>query len=111
MLMAEGISRQLYPNENMWQLARPLIETWAKKNLGPAAQAQNIAQNVIKEAKRVPRIIEKAETIIEALEKDQKDQAQSSKNTRSIFGVSVFLFFGIIVTIGLLATLIALQLS
>ena len=39
MLMAEGISRRLDPDLNIWLLAEPLIAEWVRENRGPAARA------------------------------------------------------------------------
>jgi ubiquinone biosynthesis protein len=39
MLVAEGVGRQLSPDTNMWELARPLIEDWVAKNMTAEARA------------------------------------------------------------------------
>jgi len=41
MLMAEGLSRHLAPDENMWVLSQPLIEDWAREHLSPAARVRD----------------------------------------------------------------------
>jgi ubiquinone biosynthesis protein len=38
MLVAEGTGRRLCPEANMWFLARPLIEDWMQRTLGPEAR-------------------------------------------------------------------------
>ena len=41
LLMAEGMCRRLSPEENMWVLAKPQIERWARENLGPEARLRD----------------------------------------------------------------------
>lgn len=41
MVLVEAIGRMLNPQANLWELARPPIETWAKENLGPAAKLRD----------------------------------------------------------------------
>lgn len=43
MLIAEGTGRRLCPEANMWFLARPLIEEWMRKMLGPEARVREAA--------------------------------------------------------------------
>ena len=35
MVVVEGVSRSLDPNMNMWETARPIVESYIKENLGP----------------------------------------------------------------------------
>ncbi len=37
MVVVEGVSRSLDPNMNMWETARPIVESYIKENLGPKA--------------------------------------------------------------------------
>ena len=37
MVVVEGVSRSLGSNMNMWETARPVVETYIKQNLGPKA--------------------------------------------------------------------------
>jgi ubiquinone biosynthesis protein len=38
MVVVEGVARSLDPNLNMFEVARPVIEDWMARNLGPAAR-------------------------------------------------------------------------
>ena len=40
MLMAEGVSRRLNPDLNIWTLAQPLVEEWMRENRGPEARLE-----------------------------------------------------------------------
>ncbi|MAO56758.1 MAG: 2-polyprenylphenol 6-hydroxylase [Rhodospirillaceae bacterium] len=61
MLTAEGVSRRLYPDTNMWILARPLIEDWMLANLGPEAKIAETMQGLAQAAERLPRVMEDLE--------------------------------------------------
>ena len=61
MLTAEGVSRKLYPDTNMWVLARPLIEEWMRANLGPEARVADTVQGLVEAAERLPRLMEDLE--------------------------------------------------
>ena len=37
MVVVEGVARSLDPNMNMWETARPVVETYIKENIGPKA--------------------------------------------------------------------------
>jgi len=37
LLNIEGLGRQLYPDLNLWDTAKPFLEEWMKKQLSPAA--------------------------------------------------------------------------
>ncbi len=46
MLVAEGVGRDLHPETNMWELARPLIEDWMAAQLGPEARLREAAETI-----------------------------------------------------------------
>jgi ubiquinone biosynthesis protein len=57
MLMAEGVSRQLNPDLNIWTLAQPLIEDWMRENRGPEARIADAVENGLSFVLRLPRLI------------------------------------------------------
>ncbi|MBC45798.1 MAG: ubiquinone biosynthesis protein UbiB, partial [Thalassospira sp.] len=61
MIVAEGLSRILSPNENMWELSRPLIEDWMRENLGPEAKVKEATLQAGTMLRRLPRVLEAAE--------------------------------------------------
>ena len=63
MLLAEGVGRNLAPEVNMWELARPLIEDWMRKRLGPEGRVTDIARDAIATVQKLPRIIERVDSI------------------------------------------------
>jgi ubiquinone biosynthesis protein len=67
MLVAEGIGRRLAPDINMWEMARPLIETWMVANLGPAARVKDGFTSLISTIESLPRLVAHAERTVEVL--------------------------------------------
>ncbi|MFH1806049.1 MAG: 2-polyprenylphenol 6-hydroxylase [Pseudomonadota bacterium] len=63
MIVAEGLSRILSPNENMWELSRPLIEDWMRDNLGPEARIADVTRQAGTMLRRLPHVLEAAERV------------------------------------------------
>ena len=105
LLMAEGMCRGLSPEENMWVLAQPQIEAWARENLGPEARLRDAAVETIGALRRVPRMLERAEQALDNLESRAKTNTGTGRRIR-LSGVHAAL--GIIA--GLLVALLVLQL-
>ncbi|MEL7116956.1 MAG: 2-polyprenylphenol 6-hydroxylase, partial [Pseudomonadota bacterium] len=63
MVVVEGVSRSLNPNINIWQDAKPIVETYIKRNIGPRALLRDLAktaQVVGRFGPRLPEIVEAA---------------------------------------------------
>ncbi|UXU74914.1 MULTISPECIES: 2-polyprenylphenol 6-hydroxylase [unclassified Paracoccus (in: a-proteobacteria)] len=45
MVVVEGVARSLDPQINMWQVARPVVESYIRDNLGPRAAARDLARS------------------------------------------------------------------
>jgi len=45
LLNIEGLGRQLYPQLDLWQTAKPFLETWVKEQVGPKRLLKAIAQH------------------------------------------------------------------
>jgi ubiquinone biosynthesis protein len=63
MLMAEGVSRRLNPDLNIWTLAQPLVEDWMRENRGPEARLRNAAGDVLHAIERLPSLLSDVEKI------------------------------------------------
>ena len=57
MVVAEGVGRDLYPEVNMWELARPLIENWMRESMGPEAKIRESVGDIVKGLERLPGLI------------------------------------------------------
>ena len=54
MLMAEGVSRRLDAQLNIWTLAQPLIVDWMRANRGPQARVRDTTRELLRALERVP---------------------------------------------------------
>lgn len=63
MLMAEGVSRRLNPNLNIWTLAQPLIERWMRDNRGPEMRLKQMVGDALRAAERLPLVLGHLETV------------------------------------------------
>ena len=66
MMMAEGVARQLNPEANMWMLARPLAGQWMQDQASLARRAEDLLEEVMTLAARLPRILSALEARQEA---------------------------------------------
>lgn len=58
MMVAEGVSRNLDPTINMWQLAQPLMERWVADILAPQARIRDATHEIIDALQRLPQVVE-----------------------------------------------------
>jgi ubiquinone biosynthesis protein len=66
MMIAEGVGRMLNPEVNMWLVAEPLIEKWAKENLSLRTRLKEHAEETVDLLRTLPSLARQAE---EALSK------------------------------------------
>lgn len=63
MVVVEGVARSLDPNINIWQVAKPVVETYVSRNVGPLALLRDLAQTARvlgRFGPRLPRLVEAA---------------------------------------------------
>ena len=56
LLNIEGLGRQLYPDLDLWKTAKPFLERWMAKQIGPAAMWRHLRENVPLWAERLPQL-------------------------------------------------------
>ena len=59
MLVAEGVSRKLDTEVNMWLLAQPLIEEWMWANRGPQARVRDATETTLRQLERLPLLLDR----------------------------------------------------
>jgi ubiquinone biosynthesis protein len=64
MVVVEGVARSLDPRTNMWEAARPVVESWIRTNLGPAQVARDLGHMVRVLARLGPRLPGLAEELV-----------------------------------------------
>ena len=68
MFMAEGLTNRLTPDQNMWVVVRPLMEDWARDNLGVEARVQNALTEMLEASVRLPHLLNRADLALERIE-------------------------------------------
>lgn len=61
MVSVEGVARRLNPNHDLWAAARPVVERWIRRELGPAAQARDLAEEATATLRALARLIQAQE--------------------------------------------------
>lgn len=63
MVVVEGVARSLDPHINIWQVAKPVVESYVSRNVGPLALLRDLGQTARVLARfgpRLPRLVEAA---------------------------------------------------
>ena len=61
----EGLGRQLYPEIDIWQTARPLFERWMRDRMGMYGLAKHLKENLPRWLSRMPDLPNKTISIVE----------------------------------------------
>lgn len=56
LLYVEGLGRQLYPQLDLWATAKPFLETWMTKQIGPAAFVTALSEKAPFWAEKLPEL-------------------------------------------------------
>ena len=115
MLVCEGTGRKLHPEANMWMLARPLIEDWARRNLGAEAKIRDAIGDAATVIARLPRVLDQIDRGSRMFENGEiklhPDTIKAFRNGKGGGRASTFgfwhLFYGAVIA-GLVSTLILL---
>lgn len=70
MVVVEGVARSLDPSINMWESARPVVERYISRNVGPLAAVRDIAKTARVLARFGPRLPQLAERALIAASED-----------------------------------------
>ena len=63
MVVVEGVARKLYPETNIWEVSRPVLEDWLKNIKSPKSTfdtAINTSTEIIKRIPEFPDLMDKA---------------------------------------------------
>ncbi len=64
MVEVEGVARSLDPHCDIWEAARPVVEDWIERNLGPAQMARDVGRTARVLSRLGPRLPDLAEELI-----------------------------------------------
>jgi ubiquinone biosynthesis protein len=63
MVVVEGVARSLYPQINIWQVAKPVVEDYVKSTIGPRAVLRDLGRTAAvlsRYGPRLPKLVEDA---------------------------------------------------
>jgi ubiquinone biosynthesis protein len=64
MVVVEGVARSLNPDINIWQVARPVVETYIRRNVGPQALLRDLGRTVQVLGRFGPKLPQLAEALL-----------------------------------------------
>ncbi|RVT81930.1 2-polyprenylphenol 6-hydroxylase [Rhodobacteraceae bacterium CCMM004] len=64
MVVVEGVSRSLYPQINIWEVARPIVEDYIKDNIGPRALIRDLTRTARVLSRFGPKLPQYAEALL-----------------------------------------------
>ena len=70
MVTVEGVARKLYPETNIWEISRPVLENWIKSVKSPKATidtAINTSSEILKRIPDIPNFMDKANYALQLL--------------------------------------------
>ncbi|MCE0493569.1 ubiquinone biosynthesis regulatory protein kinase UbiB [Vibrio salinus] len=109
LLYVEGLGRQLYPQLDLWQTAKPFLERWMIEQIGPGAVIRSIKEKAPMWAEKLPELpelvydsLKQGRVMSERLDK----MYQGYRQTKRQHGTAKFLF-GVGATLIVCATILA----
>ncbi|HEX7382650.1 MAG TPA: ubiquinone biosynthesis regulatory protein kinase UbiB [Nevskiaceae bacterium] len=58
LLTIEGLGRQLYPELDLWKTAKPIMEEWMRRRIGPRAMSAQLREQLPRIAEALPLLAE-----------------------------------------------------
>ena len=109
MVVVEGVARKLYPETNIWEVSKPVLEDWLKNLKSPKLTidtALNTSAEIIKRIPNFPGLMDKAEYALKLVaegklnlginNKSLEMEQMKLKNFRNNVVIS---FFGIVIVV------------
>ena len=103
MVVVEGVSRSLYPQINIWEVAHPIVEDYIRENIGPKAFARDLARTAVVLARFGPRLPQLAEKLL--VEQDFEVEVEPSQSfiSRPLIAALLSSVFTALLVLGILA--------
>ena len=84
MVVVEGVARKLYPETNIWEVSKPVLEDWLKNVKSPKSKvdtAINTSAEIIKRIPDFPELMDRANYALQLLAEGKLNLGQgNSKN-------------------------------
>lgn len=87
LLYIEGLGRELYPQLDLWETAKPFMERWVADHVGPAAALREFAEYaplILDQLPRLPALVARTGTQLRLLERavDRQNDALAALDRR-----------------------------
>ncbi len=110
MVVVEGVARKLYPETNIWEVSRPVLEDWLKNLKSPKSTidtALNTSSEILKRIPDLPDLMDRADYALKLMSegklnlaigtnKNLEIEQMKIKNFRNNIVIS---FFGIVIVV------------
>ena len=107
MVVVEGVARKLYPETNIWEVSKPVLEDWLKNLKSPKSTidtAFNTSAEIIKRIPNFPSLMDKAEYALKLVAEGKLNLGVNNKNLeieqmklKNFRNNVVISFFGIVI--------------
>ena len=107
MVVVEGVARKLYPETNIWEVSKPVLEDWLKNLKSPKSTidtALNTSAEIIKRIPDFPGLMDKAEYALKLVAEGKLNLGINNKNLemeqmrlKNFRNNVVISFFGIVI--------------
>ncbi len=81
LLNIEGLGRQLYPDLDLWQTAKPFLENWFKQRLGPSAKIKELLSKFPEITEQLPEF---PALFLQAIQSTAQMQQQMQQQNQEI---------------------------
>mgnify|MGYP001186539013 CR=1 FL=1 len=110
MVVVEGVARKLYPETNIWEISRPILEDWIKNVKSPKAtfdKAINTSAEILKRIPDLPNFMDKADYALQLLAegklnlglKNSKSLEVQEMRLKSLRNNIIISFLGVVIAI------------
>ena len=107
MVVVEGVARKLYPETNIWEVSKPVLEDWLKNLKGPKKTidtAITTSAEIIKRIPDFPELMDKANYALKLMAEGKISVGPNNKNLeleqmkiKNFRNNIIMSFFGIVI--------------
>ena len=108
MVVVEGVARKLYPETNIWEVSRPVLENWLKNLKSPKSTidtALNTSSEIFKRIPDLPKLMDRADYALKLMSEGKLNLAIGANKSLEIeqmklknFRNNILMsFFGIVI--------------
>ncbi|MBF9035235.1 2-polyprenylphenol 6-hydroxylase [Rhodobacterales bacterium HKCCE2091] len=100
MVVVEGVARSLDPNINIWHVARPVVEDYISRNIGPKAVVTDLVRTARVLARFGPRLPQLAEAALIAQTAPRERDRGGRRRDRVVYGFGGLVIGALLVLAG-----------